>query len=117
METNMATKTNGKTPTNGKAKRKSPKSTKSGVTAADVAKMTKWNEKHPDAKFSWIVIGPNTPAAQQACKSCEKKFGEGRVTRLTSEGHAVCGPRCQLKVTPRPAKAAKAKKTKKTKTT
>jgi len=118
MNTNTTTKTTAAKTTKsanlkivkGKGKATAVKTGKE-ISAADIAKMTKWNEKHPDAKFSWIVIGANTPTAHQTCKSCAKKLSDGRVTRLTSEGHAVCGPRCQLKATTRPAKAEKTKKT------
>src|SRR5581483_12108183 len=80
--------------------------TSSEIPAAAVAKMTKWNEKHPDMKFSWVVIGPDTPTAQKSCKACKKEFHEGRVTRVTPEG-AFCGPRCQRQAQPRPEKKTK----------
>jgi hypothetical protein len=64
------------------------------IPAAAVAKMTKWNEQHPDMKFSWVVVGPNTPPAQQKCAACKKPFREGRVTRADAKG-AYCGPKCQ----------------------
>jgi hypothetical protein len=76
---------NGK-PTNGKATKDIP--------ANAIAKMTKWNEKHPDKKFSWVVIGADTPTAQQTCRSCKRKFRIGRITRIDEKG-AYCGPNCQ----------------------
>jgi hypothetical protein len=92
METEMKTKkTTSKESTKSKA---TP--TPKAVSADDVAKMTKWNTKHPELKFSWVVIADNTPTAQKSCRVCKKEFRNGRVTRLTDKG-TYCGSRCQLK--------------------
>lgn len=61
-----------------------------------IAKMKKWNEAHPDQKFSWVVVSVELPATQRVCKTCKKEFKDGRVTRVDAHG-AYCGPRCQLK--------------------
>jgi hypothetical protein len=78
-----------------------PSTTKAEIPAKAVAKMTAWNEAHPELKFSWLVIGPDTPVAQQSCTTCHKKFRAGRITRVAN-GAAFCGPKCQ-----HPKKAAK----------
>ena len=86
-----------KTPKPNESKKSAkPTATAQAVPAAAVAKMTKWNEKHPEDTFSWVVIANDSPAAQKSCRSCKKEFGVGRITRLTSRG-VFCGPRCQLK--------------------
>ena len=98
-------------PANGKPTTKNGKATKATpeIPPEAIAKMKQWNEAHPEMKFSWIVVGPDTPPSQRACKHCENEFRNGRVTRLTSEG-TYCGPRCQQKAHKAKAKAkAKAK--------
>ena len=69
------------------------KAKKIDIPAAAVAKMADWNEKHPEGKFSWVVIAPDTPAGQKICRTCKKEFREGRITRVDSKG-AYCGPKC-----------------------
>lgn len=66
------------------------------IPADAIAKMTKWNEGHPDKAFSWVIVSAELPAAKRTCRTCKKEFREGRLTRVDSTG-AYCGPRCQLK--------------------
>ncbi len=80
------------------------KRTTTEISSEAAAKMKKWNEAHPEMKFSWIVVGPDTPPSQRTCKHCDNEFRNGRVTRLTSEG-TYCGPRCQQKAAKAKSKA------------
>ena len=70
------------------------KPTKSELPAGVLDKMAKWNKANPDAKISFVVIGKETPTEHQTCRTCQKKFRHGRITRIDSKG-AYCGPKCQ----------------------
>jgi hypothetical protein len=80
------------TPASKSAKSPAPKSPKA-VPASVVARLTRWNDKYPQAKCAWIVIDDATPATQKSCRICKKEFRNGRITRIDSHG-AYCGPKC-----------------------
>jgi hypothetical protein len=70
------TKVTAKVATNNPPSPAKASKTKAGIPTDAIAKMTKWNEAHPEKKFSWVIVSVEMPAAKRVCRTCKKEFRE-----------------------------------------